>query len=95
MLNKYYSMDECYQKNIVHDRLEELQTEGLIVFEFIDSDIIKIKDIGLSEKQIKELVQFFDNNDVIDYQDFDDDDGFDDYDDDDGFDDYTPSDNYF
>ena len=93
MLNKYYSMDECYQKNIVHDRLEELHTEGLIVFEFIDSDIFKIKDIGLSEKQIKELVQFFDNNDVIDYQDFDDDDDYDD--DDDEFDDYTPSDNYF
>lgn len=95
MLNKYYSMDECYQKSIVHDHLEELQSEGLITFEFIDSDIFKIKDICLSEKQIKELVQFFDNNDVIDYQDFDDDQDDDDDDYDDGFDDYRPNDNYF
>ena len=93
MLSKYYSLDECYQKDKVFDHLENLQNEELIVFEIIDSDIVKIKDIGLSEKQIKELVSFLDDMDVIDYPDYDDDDG--DGDDDDGFNDYTPNDSYF
>jgi len=91
MLSKYYSLDECYQKDKVFDHLENLQNEELIVFEIIDSDIIKIKDIGLSEKQIKELISFFDDMDVIDYPDYEDDDD----DDNDDFDDYTPNDSYF
>jgi len=94
MLSKYYSLDECYQKNKVFDYLENLQNEELIVFEIIDADIVKIKDIGLGEKQIKELVSFLDDNDVIDYTDYeeygddDEDLGFDD-------DDYRPNDDYF
>jgi hypothetical protein len=90
MLSKYYSLDECYTKDQVMDYLEELQNEELIVFDFIDKDIIKIKDIGLSEKQIKELSGFLDDNDVIDYPEFDDDED-DDYDDED----YNPNDDYF
>ena len=91
MLHKYYSLDECYEKNKVFNRLEELQEEELIVFEILDSDIIKIKDIGLSEKQTKELVDFFDSNDVIDY-DYED---FDEDEDEDDFDDYPNDDYYF
>jgi hypothetical protein len=92
MLSKYYSLDECYQKDKVFDHLEELQNEELIVFEIMDSELIKIKDIGLSEKQTKDLVDFFDNNDVIDYE-YDD---FDDEEDSDGdFDDYPKDDYYF
>jgi len=82
MLSKYYSLDECYQKNKVFDHLEDLQNEQLIVFEIVDTDIIKIKDIGLSDKQIKELCNFFDDNDVLDYSDYEEDD-FDDIDEDD------------
>jgi hypothetical protein len=70
MLSKYYSLDECYDRNVVLDHLEELQNEEMIVFEIIDSEVIKIKDIGLSEKQTKELINFFHDNDVIDYVDF-------------------------
>lgn len=92
MLSKYYSLDECYNKNSVFDYLEELQSEELIYFEMIDNDIVKIKDIGLSEKQIKEIVSFFDDNDVIDYPDFEEYDGEDDFDDED---DYRPNDDYF
>jgi hypothetical protein len=91
MLSKYYSLDECYQKDKVLDHLEDLQTEELIVFEIVDTELIKIKDIGLSEKQTKDLLEFFDNNDVIDYE-------YDDYDDEDGdddFDDYPREDYYF
>ena len=67
MLSKYYSLDECYDRNVVMDYLEELQNEEMIVFEVVDSEVIKIKDIGLSEKQTKELILFFHDNDVIDY----------------------------
>jgi len=90
MLSKYYSLDECYQKDKVFDHLEELQNEELIVFEIVDSEIIKIKDIGLSEKQTKDLVDFFDDNDVIDYEyeDFEDEDESEDYDD-------YPGDDYY
>jgi hypothetical protein len=70
MLSKYYSLDECYDRNVVLDRLEELQNEEMIVFEVVDSEVIKIKDIGLSEKQTKELINFFHDNDVIDYLDY-------------------------
>jgi hypothetical protein len=84
MLSKYYSLDECYDRNAVMDYLEELQNEEIIVFEIIDSEVIKIKDIGLSEKQTKELILFFHDNDVIDYLDYepygdDEDDDEDDY----------------
>jgi hypothetical protein len=70
MLSKYYSLDECYDRNVVLDRLEELQNEEMIVFEVVDSEVIKIKDIGLSEKQTKDLINFFHDNDVIDYLDY-------------------------
>jgi hypothetical protein len=84
MLSKYYSLDECYDRDVVLDRLEELQNEEMIVFEVVDSEVIKIKDIGLSEKQTKELINFFHDNDVIDYLDYepydeDDEDDEDDY----------------
>jgi hypothetical protein len=94
MLSKYYSLDECYQKDKIFDYLEDLQNEELIVFQIIDSEIVKLKDIGLTEKQTKELQQFFDDLDVIDcdYDHLDeDDDDFDSFEDDDIF----PNDDYF
>lgn len=97
MLSKYYSLDECFDKNIILDNLEDLQNEGLIVYEILDSDVIKLKDIGLSEKQTKDLINFFHDNDVIDYIDYEpyddnvDEDEDEDYDDDD----YYNRDNMF
>jgi hypothetical protein len=46
----------------------------MIIYQIVDTDLIKIKDIGLSEKDTKDLLNFFDSNDVIDYSDYDDDD---------------------
>jgi hypothetical protein len=92
MLSKFYSLDECYNKNVVFDYLENLQNEEIVVFEILDYDIIKIKDIGLSDKQLKELVNFFDNNDVIDYSDYDADD--DDDDEEDDYNEYYPTDGF-
>jgi hypothetical protein len=91
MLSKYYSLDECYIKDKVFDYLEDLQNEELIFFEIIDKEIIKIRDIGLSEKQTKELVTFLDDSDVIDYSDFEEDDD----DDEDDFDDFNPNEDYY
>ena len=92
MLSKFYSLDECYNKDVVFDYLESLQNEEIIVFEILDYDVVKIKDIGLSDKQLKELISFFDNNDVIDYSDYDGDE--DDEDDEDSYDGYYPNDNF-
>jgi hypothetical protein len=94
MLSKFYSLDECYNKDVVFDYLENLQNEEIIVFEILDNDVIKIKDIGLSDKQLKEIVNFFDNNDVIDYVDYDGDDDSDDDDDDYYDDNYYPNDSF-
>ncbi len=93
MLSKYYSLDECYDTNQIFDRLEDLQNEGMIIYELVDNDTIKIKDIGLSEKDTKDLIIFFDDNDVIGlttYENYDEDEDEDDFDDD-----YTSNDDYF
>jgi hypothetical protein len=83
MLSRYYSLDECYDRELVLDHLENLQNESLIVYELVESETFKIKDIGLSEKQTKDLINFFHDNDVIDYVDYEpyneDDDEDDDY----------------
>lgn len=71
MLSKFYSLDECYEKTKVLDHLEELQSNEMVIFEIIDSDLIKLKDIGLSEKDTKDLIDFFDKHDVIEYSDYD------------------------
>ena len=92
MLSKYYSLDECYDRDSVLDHLEDLLKEGLVSFEFAESDIIKIKDIGLSEKQTKDLINFLHDNDVIDYIDYEPYDDFGDDEDDDYFED---EDDYF
>jgi hypothetical protein len=92
MLSKFYSLDECYNKDKVFDHLEDLQSNEIIIYEIVDTDLIKIKDIGLGEKDTKDLLNFFDNNDVIEYSDYDDEDESDDYFDDDDY--YSSEDLY-
>jgi hypothetical protein len=89
MLNKYYSLDECFEQDAVFDYLELLEENNKIEFEIIDNDIIKIKDTGLLLKETKNLIKFFEDNDVIEYKDFDDEDDEDDEEvDDEDFDDF-------
>ena len=83
MLSKFYSLDECYEKDKVFDYLENLQNNEMIIFDIVDTDLVKIKDIGLSEKDTKDLSNFFDDKDVLEYSDLDDDEEFEDFDDDD------------
>ena len=72
MLGKYYSLDECSNVEVVMDKLEQLQEDGKIYFSNVEQDIIKIRDSGLSPKELKDLVSFFEKSDVIEYFDYDD-----------------------
>ena len=92
MLSKFYSLDECSTQDLVYDNLEKLKEDGKISFSTVDLDVIKIKDTGLNVKETKELVKFFEENYVIEYDDFqptsyeDEDEDEDDFDDEDHFD---------
>ena len=70
MLSKYYSLDECSDRDVVFEHLEMLKEDGKVVFSSIDLDVIRIKDVGLTPKETKDLVKFLEENDVIDYDDF-------------------------
>jgi hypothetical protein len=83
MPGKYYSMDECPDREKVSDYLEYLEEEGKIYFESVDEDVIKIIDVSLTNKEMKELLKYLDDNDIIEVCDFDDSDDFED-------DDYDP-----
>ena len=85
---KYYSLDECSNQNKVIAKLDILTDDRKIDYDFLEADLIKIKDISLTLKEIKELNQFFHDNDVIedkDYEDDDEDDDEDDYHEDDDY----------
>lgn len=70
-LCKYYSLDECHDESIIIDRLDELQNDSKIEYTHIqDDDIIKLKNIGLSVKEKKDLLSFFKENDIIDDPDY-------------------------
>ena len=95
MLGKYYSLDECSDSQIILDKLDSLVEDGKIYYSFIESDVIKIKDGGLTPKETKDLLTFFEKNDLIEYLDYEDiyedfsedDEEFDDeYDEDDDYD---------
>lgn len=86
----YYSLDECIDRDAVLEKLIKLKNDGKIIYS-VDMDILKLEDIDLEEKDIKNLEKVFDDNDVYPYLDLngeegDEDDGFDNFDDD--YDDY-------
>lgn len=79
---KYYSLDECSDQDKVIAKLDLLADDRKIDYEFLESDLIKIRDISLTAKELKELNQFLHINDVVedkDYEDEEDDDTDDDY----------------
>jgi hypothetical protein len=87
-LYKYYSLDECHTIKDVLGFLGELEDDSKIEFEHLKSDeVIKIKNHWMNDFQKKELIEFFTENDVIEYPDFEefdniDDEDYEDYDDD-------------
>jgi hypothetical protein len=70
MLSKYYSLDECSNIELVLERLQSLQDDGRIYFSTIEQDVIKIKDSDLTVKETREILSFFEKNDVIEYLDY-------------------------
>lgn len=70
MLSKYYSLDECHNRDVVFEYLDILKENGKVIFGTPDIDVIRIKDTGLTGKELKELVNFLEENDVIEYDDF-------------------------
>lgn len=68
---KYYSLDECQNDEKVMNKLNSLMDDRKIDYEFVETDIIKIKDLSLTSKETKELNQFLHDNDVLEDHDFD------------------------
>lgn len=79
---KYYSFDECRDEEKILNKLDTLTEDRKIEYEFVESDIIKIKDLSLTDKENKELTKFLKENDVLEDHDYDE---YDDDMDDDGF----------
>ena len=71
MINKYYSLDECANKDQVFEKFESLYEDGKIAWDEVEDDVIKIKDLGLTVKEKKELAKFLEENDVLEYNDYD------------------------
>ena len=68
---KIYSLDECLNESKVISKLNLLADDRKIDYEIVESDLIKIKDISLTAKEIKELNQFLYDNDVLEDNDID------------------------
>jgi len=70
-LCKYYSLDECHDKDTIFEKLENLLSDSKLEYEYFkDDEVIKIKNTGLSLKEKKDLIYYFKDNDVIDYPDY-------------------------
>lgn len=67
MLCDYYCLDECFEKDQVFEYLDELQEEGKIKYRIVEHDIIRVKDLMLSNKEAKQLLDFFEQNNILDY----------------------------
>lgn len=67
-LHTYYSLEETSDRKTVLNRLKDLQSDSRILFE-LDGEVFKIKDLDLEEDEISELIELFDQNDVIAYYD--------------------------
>jgi hypothetical protein len=67
MICDYYCLDECFEKLNVFTYLDELQEEGKIKYRIVEHDIIRIKDLSLSNKDIKYFLDFFEQNNILEY----------------------------
>ena len=74
MLSKFYSLDECQDQEKVFSHLDKLVNDGKLFYEEVETDIIKLRDEGMSVKEKKDLIKFLEANDVIDYNEMDEED---------------------
>jgi hypothetical protein len=86
-----YSFDECTNEEKLFEKLDALLQDGKIEYNAEDQYTFKIKDIELTDSEIQEICDLFDELEVFPYMESDDDiDDFDDFDDfEDEEDDYT------
>jgi hypothetical protein len=84
-LFKYYNLEEVSNRKLVINTLKLLKKEGKINYE-LDGEVFRLDDLDLSDKEIEDLIDLLEENDVFPYLDreSDDDDDIDDdmYDDD-------------
>jgi len=88
----HYSYDECSDENLLFEKLDQLVDDSKISYKIEEKYIFKIEDLELTDEDIEDLLQTFDDLNVLEYfgYDSDDDFDFDDFDDfDDSDDDYT------
>lgn len=69
-LFKYYSLDDCQTPEEVYSILNDLQEDDKIEYEIVEDmgvEVFKIKDIGLTTSELKNLISQFNKLDVIEY----------------------------
>ena len=86
-----YSYDECTNEEKLFEKLDELLNEGKVEYNTENQYTFKIKDLELSDDEIQELCDLFEEVEVFPYMEEDiTDDDYDDYNDyDDDGDDYN------
>lgn len=63
-LDGYWNMDETIDRKGVLDTLKTFKKDGKIEYS-VDGEILKIQDIDLTEDEIEEILDLFDDNDVF------------------------------
>lgn len=63
-LNKYYSIDECKDEEVLFNKLDKLKEEGKIEYQKNDKWSIKVTDIDLSTKEEEDIIKLFDSLDL-------------------------------
>lgn len=71
-LVKYYSLDECSDREELFYILNEMKDDSKIEYKILDYDAIRIYDIGLSDNGLKKFLKLLDKLDVMPYPDYED-----------------------
>mgnify|MGYP003352927486 CR=1 FL=1 len=56
---KYYSLDECSDKDKVLEKLDVLADDRKIDYEYVEADLIKLKDLSLTIKENKDFKNLY------------------------------------
>lgn len=63
-LKKFYSIDECSNEDLLFEKLDQLQDDGKIEYEYEDNWSIKLVDVELTPTDEKDLINLFEKLDV-------------------------------
>jgi hypothetical protein len=70
-LAKYYTLYDCVNYDDIYDALNKLQDSEKIEYEMLENssyDAFRIKDISLTDGELKSLLTLFSKNDVAEYE---------------------------